>query len=350
MVPELVLAGRILRANLKRRSRPFKVMLIPTYRCNMPCTHCNIWKREPVEEMPVERIHRLFSGCSSLSWVQLSGGEIFLRPDLVEIAQAIIESVPELVLLDFPTNGYLTDRIVAWVGEIVGLNPRRLVVTVSLDGPRDVHDRMRGTQGSWRRSVETFRGLKGLGADRLQVFFGFTLSQYNAGMLERSIAEVGSLIPWIGHQDFHVNLAQVSSHYYVNPDFDPGSGPALEAELSRFWAEKPTGFHPVSILEHEYLRLARSYLLDGLTPLPCMAVTASCFIDPDGTIFPCAHYAKRLGNVADYGDDLDRLLSEPHVEELRREILSGKCPHCWTPCEAYQSIMGNLFRYRWSHR
>ncbi len=350
MWPEVVLAGRILRANLKRRSRTFKVMLIPTYRCNMPCVACSIWKRERVDEMQVERIHRLFKSCSSLSWVQLSGGEIFLRSDLVEIAQAIIEAVPELALLDFPTNGYMTDRIVSWVDTILRMKPRRLVVTVSLDGPRSVHDRMRGTEGSWRRSVETFKGLKSLEAKRLQVFFGFTLSKHNAGTLEGTIAEVGALVPSVGHGDFHVNLAQVSSHYYVNPDFDPGLGPALEPELSRFWAEKPTGFHPVSILEHEYLRLARSYLLDGLTPLPCMAVTASCFIDPDGTIFPCAHYAKRLGNVSDYGDSLDALLAEPHVERLRREILSGKCPHCWTPCEAYQSIMGNLFRYRWSHR
>ena len=209
---------------------------------------------------------------------------------------------------------------------------------------------MRGTDGSWRRSVETFKNLRSIEASRLQVFFGFTLSRYNAGAFARTIDEVRALIPTINHDDFHVNVAQVSSHYYVNPDFDPGSGHELADVLSGFAAEKPTGFHPVSILEHEYLRLARSYLLEKRTPIPCMAVTASCFIDPDGTIYPCAHYSKRLGNVADYGDSLDDLLAEPHVETVRREILSGQCPHCWTPCEAYQSIMGNLFRYRWSHR
>ena len=26
----------------------------------------------------------------------------------------------------------------------------------------------------------------------------------------------------------------------------------------------------------------------------------------------------------------------------RREIWRGECPQCWTACEAYQSILGNL--------
>jgi len=30
--------------------------------------------------------------------------------------------------------------------------------------------------------------------------------------------------------------------------------------------------------------------------------------------------------------------------ELREEVVGERCSHCWTPCEAYPTILGNLFK------
>ena len=37
-----------------------------------------------------------------------------------------------------------------------------------------------------------------------------------------------------------------------------------------------------------------------------------------------------------------RIWSAPLAVTTQREIWNYDCPQCWTPCEAYQSIMGNF--------
>jgi hypothetical protein len=34
------------------------------------------------------------------------------------------------------------------------------------------------------------------------------------------------------------------------------------------------------------------------------------------------------------------------TNHLQREIWQGQCPQCWTACEAYQSILGNVLAGR----
>jgi hypothetical protein len=51
-----------------------------------------------------------------------------------------------------------------------------------------------------------------------------------------------------------------------------------------------------------------------------------------------------LGNLRDSAFDLRGLWQGERALVLRREIEARRCPNCWTPCEAYQSILGNLVR------
>ena len=48
----------------------------------------------------------------NITWADLTGGEIFLRPDIDEILEAVVTGWRRLAILHFPTNGFLTDRIV----------------------------------------------------------------------------------------------------------------------------------------------------------------------------------------------------------------------------------------------
>jgi radical SAM protein with 4Fe4S-binding SPASM domain len=105
-----------------------------------------------------------------------------------------------------------------------------------------------------------------------------------------------------------------------------------------------TSLHPVNVLEREYLKRVRKYLETGKTPMRCHAMRSSCFIDSWGNVFPCTIYDKKIGSLRDVDYDLEKIWNSDEAARVQQEIWEYKCPQCWTPCEAYQSIMGNFLR------
>jgi radical SAM protein with 4Fe4S-binding SPASM domain len=71
---------------------------------------------------------------------------------------------------------------------------------------------------------------------------------------------------------------------------------------------------------------------------------SSCFVDSWGNVFPCTIYDKKIGSLREVDYDLGRLWQSAEADALQQEIWDYDCPQCWTPCEAYQSIMGNFLR------
>src|SRR5262245_57799479 len=123
------LAGRALEANVRRPDHPFKLTFCLTYWCNYRCETCNIWKMQPRDELRLDEIRTFFRKSRRFLWVDLTGGEPWLRKDFVDICEAVTSNSPRLVLLHFPTNGYLTDKIVAGTREIARMGAPRLIVT-----------------------------------------------------------------------------------------------------------------------------------------------------------------------------------------------------------------------------
>jgi hypothetical protein len=175
------------------------------------------------------------------------------------------------------------------------------------------------------------------------VFFGVTLSAFNGGALLPTIASVGRELPGITPGDFHVNIAQVSPHYYANEGMPP-TRPEYLADVAGFLSAKGHSFHPVRWLERRYQRLSAGFLASGRTPLPCRALASSVFVDARWNVYPCSMWDRPLGSLRAVDFDLDALWHSQGTRKARAEIEAGQCPHCWTPCEAYQTILGNLLR------
>ena len=53
---------------------------------------------------------------------------------------------------------------------------------------------------------------------------------------------------------------------------------------------------------------------------------------------------RRIGGLRDVDYDLRRLWASDLAVQTQREIWRYDCPQCWTPCEAYPTILGNLTR------
>jgi len=307
---------------------------------------CNIWQEHKEEELSVAQIKKFFKNFCKFSWINVSGGEIFLREDLLDIFDIILTTCKDLYLLDFPTNGFQTKLILEVINRLlVNYKIPKILVTISLDGPQKLHDQIRGVEGSWDRAVETFRQLRKLRSARFNVFFGTTLQPANIGKFDETVKSVEEKIGNIRYNDFHVNLIQYSPHYYKNIDTSDSNDydklwPQLERIIRR---RKIFLFSPIGFLEYEYQKLARIYLSEKKTPITCQAFSASFFMDPEGNIFPCSIYNKSIGNIVDFDYDINKMWDTVSRYRIREEIRKQKCPQCWTPCEAYQSILANLF-------
>jgi len=342
--PYAALATRALRANLGRPSFPYKLTFCITYWCNYACQTCNIWQMKPRDELKLDEIRKFFARSNRFVWVDVTGGEVSLRKDFPDVCEAIITQNPDLLLLHFPTNGYLTDQIVRYTKEIVWMGPEKLIITVSTDGDEATNDRIRGIEGGWRRQIETFRRLREI--DGVQVVLGMTLSAGNVDHFPEAFAAAKREIPDLDYHDFHVNVVH-EGHYLHNADLSLRRGvePGALARATEDYARlRGFGWSPVNYLERAYLKRVRQYLETGRTPMRCHALRSSCFIDSWGNVFPCTIYDKKVGSLRDVDYDLARIWNSEEAAALQREIWDYQCPQCWTPCEAYQTILGNALR------
>gem|GEM_PF-216974 len=345
--PYLKLAARAARANLGRPDFPFKLTFCVTFWCNYRCTTCNIWKMKPRDELSLEEIRSFFQRSNRFSWIDLTGGEVSLRKDFVDICEAALTFCPDLLLLHYPTNGYLSDALERITREVARMGPERFMVTVSMDGDEAMNDEIRGVEGGWRRQIETFRRLRRIpGVD---VVLGMTLSARNVDHFPQAFRAAQAEVPDLRVRDFHVNIVTEGEHYLGNQEL--GLRRAVEPEaLARATEEyarlRGFGLHPVSYLERAYLSQVRRYLESGRTPMHCHALRSSCFIDSWGHVFPCTIYDRRIGSLREEDYDLARIWRSPLAVRTQEEIWQSDCPQCWTPCEAYPSIIGNFLRGR----
>ena len=340
----------VLHATVRRPSMPLKVNWCLTYWCQYRCKTCNIWQRKPADELSTDEVRAFVRENPGVSWVDLTGGEIFLRPDIDEVLEAVVSGWRRLALLHFPTNGFLTDRIVRSVERIAGRGPARTIVTVSLDGDEETNDDIRGVKGGFRRQIETFKRLRAIRG--ITAVLGVTVSSFNVGKFGETFAACAREVPGLTIDEMHLNVAQVSGHYYDNAGApavrpDPAS---IRRELRVYRQLRGVPRNAEQLLEAAYLRGLDEFLATGSTPMPCHALRASCFVDPWGVVYPCISYSRPVGRLRDTGMRLADIWNGPDAQAVQREIWEGDCPQCWTACEAYQSILGNVLAGRWHRR
>ncbi len=348
MLNEICKLGmNVFASNLKRLPRPYKLTFAVTYKCNSRCRTCNIWKKLPKDELTTDEIRKIFEKVNP-SWVNLTGGEPFLRTDLYEIAKTIRQNT-KTYLFNMTTNGLCQERIIKDVRDISNLNFPKFTVVVSLDGPEKVHDKIRGVKGNWKKAVEVFKKLREFSKTnhKFSTYLGYTISEYNVGMVEETINEVRKEIKDATIDDFHFNVFHASPIYYGNKRVDlKGLKEKFLADVDYILEKKrtPTGLIP--FIEKRYLQLLEKYFKTGKSPLPCKALASSVFIDPSGNVYPCTHMGLKLGNLRDFGFDLRRIWNAERAEEALKLIRNNECDGCWTPCEAYQTIFGNISKLR----
>ncbi|NTV23314.1 MAG: radical SAM protein [Nanoarchaeota archaeon] len=342
----LTLLNNVVKSNFGSLAKPYKLTFVVSYSCNSRCKLCSIWKRKTIGELTLEEIKHLFSKNPYFNWIDVTGGEISTVPDIDAMFDAIITSSPNLYLLHFPTNGFMTKRIIGTVNHILGYNVPKTIVSISLDGPQELHDRLRGIKHGWRNAIDTYRHLAKLRSDRFDCYLGMTLSKYNISSIGQTLAEVKKEIPVFDERSLHINIAHSSEVYYENRDDYKDfsiSAEDYKAYVIPFIRRRALSFSPVQMLEQKYQGKIIKYLESKKVPMTCRSLDVSCFIDSKGIVYPCGFFNHPVGSLREHDFDLIHILRSKKSMDLIQEIRKKKCPNCWTPCEAYQTILGGVF-------
>lgn len=329
-------AANFLRAWMFRAPLPFKLTLSLTGRCNGRCGHCAVWKQASAQDLPLEAVQRIFGAYPHFTWIDLTGGEIFLREDLPAVVQTITERSPRLEFLHFPTNA-LCEGTFDRIREIRGLFRGRLVVSVSIDGDEPGNDKIRGVPGGFRKAVELLGRLLHEALPRTSVYAGMTLYAANANEVERTFAAIRDRIPGFHPGLFHFNFAHAAGFYRNREVFRPFAGDFSAVDF----IHRGGGYSLFAILEKAYRRLYGSYRRTGRTPVPCRSGEVSVYIDSLGRLHPCAMWDGEGVGLGDFGFDLRSALYSPRFQTLLRGVRDARCTHCFTPCEAYQTILSS---------
>jgi Fe-coproporphyrin III synthase len=342
----LGLGATALKSNFTRLQLPYKLNFAITMKCQSRCLHCNIWQLKPSGELTIDEIREFARKNGSFKWVELTGGEPFLRSDIVDIAAAFKEGSKELYVLTTPTNSLCSnDLVIGRLTEILKLGIPRVVITLSLDGYREVHDRVRGIPGNFDKVMTLARRFMELKKEYpgFTFVFGYTINRFNEGQLIKTVETVLKEIPGITANDFHLNLAQNSSNYYHNENSQiKAASSDTVAEIEQFVKMRKPQLEPMQLVEGAFLKNLLIFAKTGKQPMRSRSLEASLFLDSWGNIYPSIMWDRKIANARDIGFDLNNVWRGKEAEDVRNAIKRGEEPVQWTSCEAYQSIVGNV--------
>lgn len=305
---------------------------------------CNIWAKEHNNrELVPSELENFFKNSNNLYWVGITGGEPFLREDLIEIIKIILSHTINLSALHFATNGTQYNRIAEIVRHIRDKYPKlNLVFTISIDGPSFLHDKIRGRDGVWQEAAETFKYLKGHKNVKPQI--GFTLSNSNIGRFQETFSALKDVYPAIRFDDITINIFQRSGFYYENQKMPALDEQTVIREIKRILEMDKDRISLNNFLRRRYLVLYLKYLKNKKSPVKCQSFSSTCFLDPYGNLFPCAVYQRKMLNIKESNVPLARIWKTPSAKRMGYECSHNKCPVCWSPCDAYSAIGGSLIQ------
>ena len=141
---------------------PVGVVYEATMRCNLHCEFCYVGDLLNIEgqwrqELPLEVLQRAFPDQAGLH-VSMTGGEIFMRKDILGVMDVFREK--GYVCGFLTTNGtIINDERADALAELARQGFLRHI-SVSIDGPNELHDKARGVKGTFERTAAGLRRLQ----------------------------------------------------------------------------------------------------------------------------------------------------------------------------------------------
>ncbi len=295
------------------------LILYPHSRCNCRCLMCDIWKRTDDRTLTAADFERHLGDIQELRVEQVvfSGGEPLMSPDLFRLAARLLSLGVRTTLL---TTGLLLERFAAEVA--AGIDE----VIVSLDGPPEIHNKIRRIPDAYARLAEGVRALDG----RLPIHGRCTVQRANHRHL-RAAAESARAL---GLDSISFLAADLDSEAFNRPEQwtpDRQAEVALTDVQTEALADeiKALPSDPLVRESPEKLRRIvehfRAHLgLAVRTAPPCNAPWVSAVVETSGTVRPCFFHEP----VGDASGGLAAALNSPRAQRFRRELNVQENPVC----------------------
>jgi MoaA/NifB/PqqE/SkfB family radical SAM enzyme len=287
---------------------------------------CDIWKTAESRQFTIADLQRRLDDIRELGveWLVFTGGEALMNPGLFEMASVLRAIGVRVTVL---TSGLLLGRyaneIVAHVDDVI----------VSLDGPRGIHDRIRGVIGAYDQLAGGLRRIQTL-APEYPVSARCTVQRAN----HAALVDTAQVAQSLGLRSISFLAADVSSDAFNHTTdlvslrsqsllLTPREISRLEAEIGRLSddpiasmiAETPEKLRRIV----EYFRALTSRS-EPAAP-QCNAPWVSAVLDYDGAVRPCFFHPP-IGNVND--SSLREALNSENALAFRGNLDIASNPVC----------------------
>jgi len=326
------------------------VILFVTSICNARCRTCFYWlELNKKGDMTFDEIRKLSESMPQFSDLWISGGEPFLREDLADIIHLFYTN-NKIHGIRIPTNGLPTAQTIMIVRKILDSCPDLEVeVDMSIDGFKEINDRIRGVPGNYESSLATLTELSRLkdSHGNLELFINSVITVEN----EDQIVELG--------RSFRKQPG-VDGHYFQIIRGDP-MDPKLQSVSPQNLKEI---YNQVIAINDEYVsdkrdphrslldRIRKAYWMAGYRfsyetqyqnyankadwKMPCTAGRTSIVIDYNADVRVC-ELRKPIGNLRKFNMDFQKFWSSTARRNEVQSVAVDKC-FCTHICFMYDSM------------
>ncbi len=333
-----------------RKGRPIHLTYFVTRRCNSRCPFCFYLRSDDAlseagPELSLPEVEQVSRSLGNLLWLAFSGGEIFLRNDLAEIATTFYRNTSPAIML-FPTNGLLSEVIRDRMEAVLRACPKSIIaLKLSLDGVGAAHDGVRNTPGSFERTMETYRKVLPLIEQygNLELGINTVFCSENQSTMDEIIDFVAGLSAVRTHtislvrgnlQDKQFGSVDMGKYHdavlKLEKNLQSGKSPVYRFRGGRLKAAQ-------DILQR---RLIHRIMTDKKRLIPCYAGRLNLVLSESGDVYPCEILTSSFGNVREFEYDIRKVLRSGNARRVNASIMNNEC-YCTHECYFMTNILFN---------
>ena len=306
------------------------LILHVTNHCNFRCSHCFVDFEGKKKDLTLEQYEEISKNYNDLFWLDVAGGEPFLRKDLYKIVNLFKKQI-----ITIPTNGWLKQNILKQIDQIND-DGSEFVVNLSLDGLEKTHNIVRKNEQSWDKVWDTFGELKKIKHIKTRFITVIHKDNYDEiiplmKIIKDSGADFHSVILLRGDPlDDTVTLPSMEKLRLLAPKI-------FEILESYKYGQKGKLSYFLKNY-HRYLWKTSLETIEQKTQVvPCLAGKSSMVIWGEGNISSC-EMLPSFGNIKNKTIK-NLMLSEEYKNQIK-SIKNKEC-HCTHNCSLITSITFN---------
>tara|TARA_B100000427_G_C15475228_1_gene580440 strand:- start:334 stop:1374 length:1041 start_codon:yes stop_codon:yes gene_type:complete len=301
LIHKLNIANKTFRSLILKEIPNYAIVYVDG-RCNMHCDFCCYAAMDArnTSNISPSLWGKIFQRAKSLLHLTITGGEPFVRKDLFNIISEIIDksNVPRVSI---KTNGFYLKRIKECVPQLIKkYKNTEITLSISLDGPEEIHDKVRNFKGAYNKVLETIDEMKVYRKEKnFFLRLASVLTEDNKEILENFLNETQNW-PIDFHEIILVRDIPDEEQYKLKDTYEKLSK-MQQLRSSKSWAKSFNGKLFKKLYTETIKRVEKNKKHS-----PCLAGSRFVEIFPDGLVRGCE--VQKLWNISSLGkvnDDLD---------------------------------------------